>query len=273
MPSHLVKLNDGTYMPKIAFGTWRRGNGQGAIDIVNEALSAGFTHIDSAQAYGNEAEAGAAIRANGLKREDVYITTKFSSRADLETSLKNSCEYFGVDYVDMYLIHGPKHAQPDIPTIWKKMEEIQADGLAKSIGVSNFNVEQLETLLSSATTKPAVNQIMFYPYNLKQQAPILSFCTKHGIVTQGYGVNIPLIIFSGGPVDEPLYAITQRLNAKPEQVLLAWARAKGVVVVTSSTKRERMDTYIQAGDIELTDEDVAAIDKAGEAGPPELQHS
>ncbi|KZT73610.1 Aldo/keto reductase [Daedalea quercina L-15889] len=272
-----IALNDGNSIPSIAFGTWRRGNGEKAVEIIKNALSAGFTHIDTAQAYKNETEAGEAIRSSGLKRE-VFITTKFSSGVDIETSIKNSCEFLGVDFVDLYLIHGLKHAKPDIPTIWKKMEAIKESGLAKyalsshsrSIGVSNFAVEHLKTLLETAKIRPAVNQIMVHPQVMHIQAPVIEFCQQEGIVVAGYCPCFPLLDNPDGVVVTTAQQIAQRLGVKPEQVLFAWSKSKGVVVVTSSTKRERMEGYLSAGDIELSPEDIRAIDAAGLADPTEL---
>ncbi|KZT63594.1 Aldo/keto reductase [Daedalea quercina L-15889] len=266
MPWDMIKLNDGTEIPSIAFGTWKLGNGETTVVRVNQALEVGFTHIDSAQVYRNEKEAGEALRARGLRRQDAYITTKYSGRADIETSVRESCGYLGVDYIDLYLIHGPDLAVPDIATIWAKMEKIQEAGFAKSIGVSNFNVPELQTLLASARIKPVVNQILFHPYVLSRQAPIVAFGARHGIVSEAYSVLIPITRYTGGPLDAPLKGICQRLGAEPEQVLLAWAKAKGVVVVTSSTKKERLQGYLKAGDLELTTADVEAIDAAGLAG-------
>jgi len=261
-----ITLNDGTSIPSIAFGTWKLGNGETTITNVRQALTLGFTHIDTAQVYRNEEEAGAALAASGLARTAVYITTKYSGRADIDTSVRNSCAYLGVDYVDLYLIHGPDLAVPDIPTIWKKMEKIKTDGLARSIGVSNFNAQELHTLLASASIKPVVNQILFHPYVLARQAPVVAFAAEHGIVSEAYSVLIPITHQQGGPVDGPVRAIANRLSAEPEQVLLAWAKAKGVVVVTSSTKEARLKGYLRAADLELTSADVAAIDTAGLAG-------
>jgi len=266
MPWNTIKLNDGTEIPSIAFGTWKLGNGQTTIERVNQALEVGFTHIDSAQVYRNEREAGDALRASGLKREDVYITTKYSGRADIETSIRSSCNYLGVDYVDLYLIHGPDLAVPDIPTTWAKMEKIKDDGLAKSIGVSNFNVQELRTLVASARIKPVVNQILFHPYVFSRQAPVVAYGARHSIVSEAYSVLIPITRHPGGPLDAPLQTICQRLSTEPEQVLLAWAKAKGVVVVTSSTKKVRLQGYLKAGDLELTTSDIEAIDSAGLAG-------
>ncbi|THH26771.1 hypothetical protein EUX98_g7417 [Antrodiella citrinella] len=209
MPWDVIKLNDGNVIPKIAFGTWTLGNGQQATDNVDQAIDVGFTHIDTAQSYRNEAEAGVAIHESGLAREDLFITTKYSglNGLDVETSIQNSLQNLGVKYVDLYLVHHPRLAVPDIPTLWAKMEKIKQDGFAKSIGVSNFEIEDLQVLLASAKIKPAANQ-----------------------------------------------------------VLLAWASAKGAIVVTSSTKKERLEGYLDAGDIKLTPEDVSAIDSAGVAG-------
>ncbi|KAH9919523.1 Aldo/keto reductase [Fomitopsis serialis] len=266
-----LTMNDGwNRIPRIAYGTWGRGNGEEAIAYVSNALSVGCTHIDSAQVYKNDAEAGAAIRASGLKREDIYITTKYSSLAEIDTSIRNSCDWFGVDSVDIYLIHGPNHAKPDIPTIWKKMEGIKEAGLAKSIGVSKFMVSHLEILLESAKIKSAVNQIMVHPQVMHIQGPVIEFCKKEGIVVEGYCPLLPLIHYSDGLVATLAHEIAQRLGVKPEQVLIAWSKSKGVVVVTSSTKKERLEDILSAGELELSPEDIKAIDAAGLADPQEL---
>ncbi|KZT70674.1 Aldo/keto reductase [Daedalea quercina L-15889] len=268
MPWDLIKLNNGTSIPSIAFGTWTLGSGQQSTDKVDQAISVGFNHIDTAQAYRNEYEAGVAIQESGLAREDLYITTKYSglNGLDVETSIQNSLNNLGVNYVDLYLIHHPRLAVPDIPTAWSKMEKLHSDGLVKSIGVSNFNVPQLQTLLDSAKIKPAANQILFHPYVLGQQAPLVEFGNMNGIVSEAYSVLTPLTHQTGGPVDRPLKEIASRLNAEPEQVLLAWAKSKGVVVVTASTRKERLEGYLAAGDLKLTNEDIAAIDAAGIVG-------
>ncbi|EIM83762.1 Aldo/keto reductase [Stereum hirsutum FP-91666 SS1] len=268
MPWNTITLNDGHAMPTIAFGTWKLGNGQGPIDQVEQALSVGFDHIDTAQAYGNEEEAGRAFHESGLARSDVFITTKFSGRdgLDIETSIQNSLKNLGVSYVDLYLIHHPRLATPDIPTAWAKMEKLKSDGLAKSIGISNFGVAELETLLASAKVKPAANQILLHPYVYLQQAPILATAAVHGITIEAYSALIPLTSEPGGPVDKPVNDIAARLETTPEQVLLAWVKAKGAVVVTTSSKKERLQGYLAAGDLQLTPEDIAFIDAAGARG-------
>ncbi|KAJ7585683.1 Aldo/keto reductase [Mycena floridula] len=268
MPWDTVTLNDGRKMPTIAFGTWKMGNGDGTVHQVDQAISVGFSHVDTAQAYRNETEAGTAIRESGLAREEIFITTKYSglNGLDIKTSVKNSLKNIGVTYLDLYLIHHPRLALPDIATAWKEMEELQEKGLVKSIGVSNFGVHELATLLASAKVKPAANQILLHPYVYAKQEPILDYAAKHGIVIEAYSALIPITTQPGGPVDVPVAAIATRLNVTPDQVLLAWVKAKGAVVVTTSSKKERLEGYLNAGDLALTAADITAIDLAGAAG-------
>ncbi|KAG6844762.1 hypothetical protein H0H87_003985 [Tephrocybe sp. NHM501043] len=268
MPWDPIKLNDvGVVLRSLhsqyctsRFGTWKLGNGQSPIDQVDQALS-----VDTAQAYRNEAEAGVAIRESGLAREDIFITTKYSGTdgLDIPTSIVNSLKNLGVSYVDLYLIHHPRLAVPDIQTAWKQMEELKEKGLVKSIGVSNFGVTELEILVSSAKVKPAANQIMLHPYVFAKQKPIIEFGAKHGIITEAYSALMYEGISFGGPLDKPLYEIATRLNATPDQVILAWVKAKGAVVVTTSSKKYRLEGYLRAADLTLTTEDVSALDDAG----------
>lgn len=270
MPWDPVTLNNGLVMPSIAFGTWKMGNGQVVVDQVDQAIETGFSHVDTAQVYRNEAEAGTAIRESGLSRSEIFITTKYSGLdgLDIKTSIANSLKNLGVSYIDLYLIHHPRIAVPDIPTAWAQMEELQAQGLVKSIGVSNFDVDDLTKLLASAKVKPVANQILLHPYVYAQQAPILDFAAKNGIVIEAYSALIPVTSKPGGPVDVPVKAIAKRLNVTDDQVLMAWAKAKGAVVVTTSSKKSRLEGYLNAGDLKLLDTDIAAIDAAGAIGAP-----
>ncbi|KAJ7085248.1 Aldo/keto reductase [Mycena belliarum] len=270
MPWDTIQLNDGRKIPSLGFGTWKMGNGDAPITQVDQAISVGFSHVDTAQAYRNEAEAGTAIRESGLERKEIWITTKYSGLdgLDIKTSIQNSLKNLGVSYVDLYLIHHPRLAVPDIPTAWKQMEEIQAQGLVKSIGVSNFEVNDLAILLASAKVKPAANQILLHPYVYARQLPILEYAAKHKIVIEAYSALIPITSLPGGPVDTPVNAIAERLGVSGDQVLLAWTKAKGAVVVTTSSKKERLLGYLNAGDLVLTEDDIAAIDAAGAKGAP-----
>ncbi|KAJ6450073.1 Aldo/keto reductase [Mycena sanguinolenta] len=270
MPWDATPLNDGRSIPSIGLGTGKMGNGDTPITQVDQAISVGFSHVDTAQLYGNETEAGIAIRESGLERKGIFITTKYSglNGLDIRTSINNSLKNLGVSYVDLYLIHHPCLAVPDIPTAWAEMEAIQAEGLVKSIGVSNFEVQHLAILLASAKVKPAANQILLHPYVYARQLPILAYAAKNNIVIEAYSALIPITALPGGPVDTPVRAIAARLGVSMDQVLLAWTKAKGAVVITASSKKERLLGYLDAGDLELTTEDILSIDVAGAKGPP-----
>jgi len=258
-----ITLNDGSKIPIIAFGTWTAGHGHIVTDRVEQALDTGLDHIDTAQAYGNEEETGKAIRESGLKRTQIYVTTKFSGRKDIETSIQDSLKYLGLEYVDLYLVHHPRLANGDIPGLWRKMEKIKASGLAKSIGVSNFGLEDLRILYENAKVIPVVNQIYFNPYSYKQQLDAHAFGISHGIVTEAYSALDPITRRPGGPVDAPLAAISRRHKVAPDQVLLAWVRAKGAVAVTYSSKKERLEGYLDSLKLDLLPDEIAALDYAG----------
>jgi len=268
-----IKLNDGTSIPSIAIGTWQLGGGDVGTGRVEQALEVGFAHIDTAQMYGNEAEVGRALKETGLSRSDVYITTKWSGTngLDIPTSIRNSVANLGVDYVDLYLIHFPSLAVPDIPTVWSQMEQVKADGLAKSIGVSNFTENQLAILLASAKVKPVVNQIQLHPYAYRQQLPTIEYAKQNGIVIEAYSPLVPITRRPGGPLDEPLKGVASKYGATPEQILLAWAKAKGTIPVTTSSKKLRLEGYMAAGDIELETKDIESLDTAGAAGSLSLR--
>lgn len=272
MPWDLVKLNDGNEIPSLGFGTWKIPVGHTTTDQVDQAISVGFSHVDTAQSYRNETEAGIAIRESGLARNDIFITTKYSGLdgLDIETSIHNSLNNLGVKYIDLYLIHSPRLAVPDIPTIWAKMEGLKNAGLVKSIGVSNFDVKDLQILLASAKIKPAVNQILFHPYVYAQQAPIVEFGAAHSIVTEAYSALTPVTSNPGGPLDKPLKAIAERFGGTEDQVLLAWAKVKGAVILTTSSKKTRLEGYIAAGDFELTADEIKSIDQAGAQGAKQV---
>ncbi|EED79448.1 predicted protein [Postia placenta Mad-698-R] len=242
-------------MPQIAFGTGSKWKGQDVTDYVTNAIETGFSHIDTAQFYANEESVAAAIRETGLDRSDVFITTKWSSQA-----------------VDLYLIHNPALVK-DYESDWRDFEAVREAGLTKSIGVSNFNLEQMQKLWKIAKVKPAANQIQFHPYNYAVNKDLLAFCQQHGVVVEAYSSLSPITRYPGGPVDRPVNAAAKRLGATPTQVILSWVKAKGVVIVTTSSSREHMQEYLDVGDLPaLTEDEIAAIDAAGARGPPSSAH-
>ncbi|KAJ7758095.1 NADP-dependent oxidoreductase domain-containing protein [Mycena maculata] len=283
MPFGTVTLNDGTEMPTIAFGTGTALFRRDVTQFVQQAIDAGFSHIDTAQMYLTEETVGKAIQESGLPRSDLYVTSKYAS-GEIQSSVRESLDKLKLNYLDLYLIHFP-HFVPDLEAGWKEFEKIKDAGLAKSVGVSNFNLAQLQTLVKSARILPAVNQISFNPYNYAQSKDLLAYSAKHGIVTEAYsslacvryfqrirtlnGLRSPITKTPGGPVDAPVAAAAKRLGITPTQVILLWVKSKGVVIVTTTSNKSRLEEYLAVGDLPpLTEEEIAAIDEAGAKGPP-----
>jgi len=265
MPFKNIRLNDGNKIPAIAFGTGTALFRRDATDSVIQALEIGFSHIDTAQSYGNEDSVGAAIRESKLPRADLFVTTKYLS-GPIRRSFEEGLGKLGLSFVDLYLIHIPERVKI---TDWEEFEKIKRDGLARSIGVSNYNLEQLRALVEYAKIKPAVNQVEFHPYNYKDQKTLVEYAAQHEIVIEAYGVLSPITQFPGGPVDAPIAAAAKCRGVTPAQIILAWVRAKGAVIVTTSSKKQHLQEYLASSDIPpLTEDEIAAIDAAGAGGPP-----
>jgi len=268
MPFGTVQLNDGSEMPTIAYGTGSKWKGHDITTYIEQAIDVGFSHIDTAQFYGTEQFVGAAIKESGLARSELFITTKYSGVGTAPDAIQTSLEKLGLKYVDLYLIHNPRLLD-DVAKVWSQFEKFRETGYAKSIGVSNFPLDQLKSLLTVANIVPAVNQIFFNPYNYAENKALLEFSKKHGIVTEAYSSLAPITRYPGGPVDEPVNAAAKRLGATPTQVILSWVRSKGVVIVTTSSTKAHMKEYLDVADLpSLTEEEIAAIDDAGKNGPP-----
>jgi diketogulonate reductase-like aldo/keto reductase len=176
-------IADGVEMPLLGFGVFRIPAGLQTEEAVGSALELGYRHIDTAQAYGNEAGVGRALRASGLPREQVFVTTKFlPSAKDPVEAAKRSLESLGLERVDLYLIHWPEGG----PTwAWPGMQATLGGGLARAIGVSNFNREELAAVIAAADVTPAVNQISLSPF--KYRRALLEACEAHGVVPEAYG--------------------------------------------------------------------------------------
>ncbi|KAI0685801.1 NADP-dependent oxidoreductase domain-containing protein [Cytidiella melzeri] len=276
-------------MPTIAFGTGSKWKGQDVTVYVQQAIKLGFVHLDSAQFYRTEQHVGKAVQESGLSRSDLFITTKYSGLGTARWAITGSLDNIGVKSVDLYLIHNPRLIA-DIAATWSEFEKFKNEGLTKSIGVSNFNLEQLQKLVKGSSIKPAVNQIYFNPYNYAENKELLAYAAKHGIVIEAYSSLSPITRFPGGPVDEPINAAAKRLGATPTQVILAWVRSKGVAIVTTSSSEAHMKEYLHVADLRenllrlrdplsladlgtiplaaLTEEEIAAIDEAGAKGEP-----
>ncbi|WWC70725.1 uncharacterized protein I206_104676 [Kwoniella pini CBS 10737] len=262
MPWEDIKLNDGRKIPGISFGTSRHSGD--TVSTVDEAIHAGFNSLDTAQIYKSENAVGQAIKESGIPRKELWITTKWSGLKNAKESIKDSLNHLGVNHVDLYLIHFPAVAKDDIPGSWAHLEEFKKLGYTKSIGVSNFEISHLKELLHHAKIKPSVNQIPFHPNILAKQEPLIKYLQENEIAIEGYSPLAPLWQDgAGAPVLKAVKSLASKYNVPEERILLAWTRSKGVIPVTSSSTKSRIESFIAAGDLTLSDEDIKSIDKAG----------
>jgi diketogulonate reductase-like aldo/keto reductase len=252
------KLADGTEIPLLGLGVWQVPDGPECENAVRWALEAGYRHVDTAQAYGNEASVGRALRDSGVPRDDVFITTKFfPGHKNPEAEAQRSLERLGVEFVDLYIIHWPQGG----PTwAWDGMQRAQQSGYARSIGVSNFSVAELDELLAVADTPPAVDQVQFSPFEFRRR--LLEACEERGVVIEAYS---PL--GTGRHLgDEAVAEIAERLGRTPAQVLIRWALQRNLVVLPKSTHETRIEENGQVFDFTLSDADVAALDALDRTG-------
>jgi diketogulonate reductase-like aldo/keto reductase len=252
MAMEFAKLADGNQLPMLGLGVWQVPDGATCENAVRWALELGYRHIDTAQAYGNEASVGKALRDSGVARDEVFITTKFypggkDPVADAEQSLRK----LGVDQVDLYLVHWPQRGPV---WAWPGMERALERGLARSIGVSNFSAADLDQVTAAGSVTPAVNQIQFSAVEYRRG--LLEACRRHGITLEAYS---PL--GTGRHLGNKRVAqIAARLERTPAQVLLRWCLQHGVPVIPKSTHRERIAENAQIFDFTLSDEDMATLD-------------
>ena len=239
-------------MPLLGLGVWQVEEGEEAENAVRWALELGYRHIDTAQAYGNEESVGRALRDSGVPREEVFITTKFyPAREGPDAEAQRSLQRLGVDQLDLYIIHWPQGG----PTwAWPGMERARAAGYARSIGVSNFSVAQLDELLAIAEDRPVVNQVQFSPYAYRRG--LLEACERAGVVLEAYS---PLG-HGSYLASETAEQIGERLGRTPAQVLLRWCVQRELIVIPKSTHRERIAENAQIFDFALSDEDMTALD-------------
>jgi diketogulonate reductase-like aldo/keto reductase len=252
------ELTDGLRIPVLGLGVWQVSNGPECEHAVRWALELGYRHIDTAQAYGNEESVGRALRDSGVAREDVFITTKFyPARKDPAAEIDGSLRRLGVDQVDLYIIHWP---QGGPIWAWPGMEEARALGRARSIGVSNFSLAELEQVMGVASTPPVVNQVQFSPFEYRRA--LLAACEERSVAVEAYS---PL--GTGRHLgDRTVAAIAERLGRSPAQVLLRWCLQRDTVVLPKSTHRERIEENAQIFDFTLSDDDVATLDALDRTG-------
>ena len=255
-------LADGNSIPLLGLGVWQIPNGPACVNAVRWALELGYRHIDTAQAYGNEESVGQALRENGISRDEVFVTTKFNpAHSDPVAEAEASLRRLGVDYVDLYIVHSPKGG----PTwAWPGMEGARELGYARSIGVSNFSVADLEEVLAAAHVPPTVNQVQFSPYEYRRA--LLDACAQNGVVLEAYSPLGTGRHLASGTVTR----IAQRLGRTPAQVLVRWCIQREIPVIPKSTHRERIAENGQVFDFELTDDDMARLDELDLTGGTDL---
>jgi 2,5-diketo-D-gluconate reductase A len=251
-----VRLGDGTTIPQVGFGVFQVPPDE-TQRAVEDALAAGYRHIDTAAAYRNERGVAAGIAASGVPRAEIFITTKlWNSEQGFDSTLaafEKSIEALDTEQVDLYLIHWPVPARDLFLDTWRAFERIHAEGGARSIGVSNFRVADLERLASEAETQPTVNQIELHP--LLQQVELRAWHAEHGIATEAWS---PL---AQGEVlkDDTLLTIAAHHERTVAQVILRWHLQLGNVVIPKSVTPARVRENLDIFDFELTEDDLAAI--------------
>jgi len=249
-----VMLNNGVSIPQLGFGVFQVPSEQ-TQRVVEEALEAGYRHIDTAAAYGNEAGVGAAIAASGIPREEIFITTKLRNgeHATAAEAFEASRKALGVDVIDLYLIHWPVPSQGLFVDAWQALEKIYAADGARAIGVSNFLQDHLDTLLAETMIVPAVNQIELHPSF--QQAALSAKSRADGIAVEAYS---PL--GQGADLNaDVVTSLGQKNGATPAQIVLGWHLGVGNIVIPKTTHPHRMRENLAAAEIALSRDELDAI--------------
>ncbi|KAJ7072191.1 Aldo/keto reductase [Mycena amicta] len=252
--SSTVRLSTGHHMPLLGFGVYQNYD---ARPSCLEAFKAGYRHVDSAQVYRNETAVGRAVKESGIKREDLFITTKCVSKTHgYESTLKGvdtSLAAFGFDYIDLFLIHDPLSGTERRLQTYKALLEAKSANKIRSVGVSNYGVHHLEEIKNAGYETPSVNQIELHPFC--QQKPIVEYCKKNGIVVQAY---CPIV---RGQMDhEAISKLANKYNRDPAHILLRWSLQKGYVPLPKSQTPSRIHSNAELYDFELDAEDLAALD-------------
>jgi 2,5-diketo-D-gluconate reductase A len=251
-------LANGVEMPLLGLGVWLVDEGREAEQAVRWALEAGYRHIDTAQAYGNEASVGRALRDSGVPREDVFVTTKFyPGSRDPEAEAEKSLRRLGLDQLDLYLVHWP---QGGPLRAWPAMQRVLERGLARAIGVSNFDVREMDAVLGTGDPPPVVNQVQFNAFAYRRA--LLDACEERAIALEAYS---PLT--HGRDLEHPTIAgIAERVGRTPAQVLLRWCLQRDLVVIPKSSRRERIVENARIFDFELSEQDMGALDGLDRTG-------
>jgi 2,5-diketo-D-gluconate reductase A len=251
-------LHDGVEMPQLGFGTWQIPAGE-TQEKVEEALAVGYRHVDTAAIYGNEEGVGAAVAATGVRREDVFVTTKlWNSEQGYDSTLRafeESLERLGTGHVDLYLIHWPMPSKDLYLDTWRAFERIKEESGARSVGVSNFRIEDLERLDREAELLPTVNQIELHPR--LQQPELRAWHTDHNVATEAWSPLAQGDLLEDGTIE----TIAAHHDRSPAQVILCWHLQMGNVVIPKSSNPERIRENFEIFDFALSEDDMAALER------------
>ena len=246
-------LRGGATIPMLGLGTWQL-EGDAGYDAVREALALGYRHIDTATSYKNESIVGRAVKHSGVDREELFLTTKLPADRidDARQTLETSLTALETDYLDLWLLHWPPK-NPQLAGTWEQMIKAQNDGLVKSIGVSNFDNDQLDLVIEKTAVTPALNQIPWSPNQFDAQ--VLADHARRGVVVEGYSP------FKGADLAAPvLQEIADAHSATVPQIIIRWHLDRGVVVIPKSAHSKRLAQNLAAAELQLTDAELEKID-------------
>ncbi|MEP4892355.1 MAG: aldo/keto reductase [Aliiglaciecola sp.] len=252
-----IKMLDGNSIPKLGLGVWQASNEQ-VVEAISTALDAGYRLIDTASVYANESGVGEALRVNKVAREDIFVTSKLwnSDQNNVQQALEDSLSRLQLDYLDCYLIHWPVPSLGQYSKAWEELIKAQQNGLVKSIGVSNFLPEHIETLIQQTGVTPVINQIEKHP--LFQQKTLSDWCAKHNILVQAWS---PLAQGGQGIFEQQqVTSIANKYQKSPAQVVLRWHLQRNTLVIPKSITASRIIENIQVFDFELTAAELKTID-------------
>ncbi|MDW3870287.1 aldo/keto reductase [Staphylococcus saprophyticus] len=255
-------FNNGHTMPQLGLGVFRVENNDTAKDAVKHAIVSGYRSIDAAFVYGNEEMVGQGIQEGileaGIQREDLFITSKLwldhYGKDNVQVGYETSLKLLGLDYLDLYLIHWPGTDQSLMIETWEGMEALYNDGKVKNIGVSNFDIEHLETLKAHTSIKPVINQVEFHPYLIQQS--LRDYLASESIQMESWSPLMNSEILT----DETIVAIADEIGKSPAQVVIRWNIEHGVVTIPKSVTPHRIEENINIFDFSLTQAQIARID-------------
>ena len=257
---------NGNKVPSLAYGTWLIKN-ENAANCVKMALEAGYRHIDTAQAYGNEEGVGQGMRESGLKREEIYLTTKvmaeYKSYKKAKKSIDDSLKRLGVDYIDLILIHcpqpwmlfrGPKKFYKENVQVWKAMEEAYKDGKVKAIGVSNFLIKDLENIINNCEIKPMVNQILCHIGSTP--VDVIKYCQENDIVVEAYSP----IAHGRALNDKKIAAMAEKYHVSVPQLCIKYTLQLDTISIPKASSKEHIEDNAKL-DFVISDDDMVELMK------------